>query len=90
METHADCAGNLVIAPWRVLYKPVPQHTTASKGLALKLTEWEYAKTQMAVRTAAKKMEKRSKKLKALNNKVENVYIQIGRASCRERVFVCV
>ena len=30
----------------------------------------------MTVRTVAKKMGKRSKKSKALNNKVENVYIQ--------------
>ena len=53
-----------------------PAYHSLTQGIALKLTEWEYAKTQMAVRMAAKKMGKRSKKSKALNNKVENVYIQ--------------
>ena len=33
----------------------IPAYHCLTKGFALKLTEWEHVKTQMAVRTAAKK-----------------------------------
>ena len=53
---------------WRVLHQPAPPYHSLTEGLVLKLTEWEYAKTQMAVRTAAKKKKKQKKQAHRTEN----------------------